>query len=904
MATRRKFGTFGGVFTPAILTILGVIMYLRLPRIVGEAGMWATMGIVLVAHLISITTGLSVSSIATDKRVKAGGTYYVLSRSLGLPIGGTLGVALFVGLSFSVSLYLIGFSESFLSFWELPTDTSSIRIAGTLALLTVTGVTLISTALAIKAQYFIMAAIAVSLLSILVGNGDSWPVEPHVQPIQGGASLAVLFGIFFPAVTGFEAGVSMSGDLRDPKHSIPRGTLTAIFFGLLVYLLLVPFLAYRIPAERLMDSTVLLDMAWSSNLVVPGIWGATISSALGSILGAPRILQAVSKDRIGPRFLGVGHGAEDEPRNALLLTFAIAECGILIGELDTIARVVSMFFLASYAFLNMAAAIEATVSPDFRPDFRVPRVVSVVGAVTCVLLMFQLDPLAMVGAIVVLGGLFLVLQRQQLVLENGDTWDGVWSSLVRMGLARLGASTTHARNWRPNILVFTGDDDRRETVVHLCRAIAKGRGVITELQLHPQHADPPPAREDPEAIPAPTLVVATDAPWQALAHAAHFHGLPGLWPNTAMLDWSLLQGEPTQAARVLSELTAREMNLVVALVPDHVVLAGAQHVDVWWLGPSQNLSLGLALVRLLTGDPSWNGATLRFLAVAPDPSQLRIVRQRIKQWLRDARVDASVRVLEEAEGDPLEHVARVSARADLTLVGLPEQIEMDTLPAAARVLGRGHRVTLLIRASTPFAPPFSAIAGEARGPASSRPSGEQSLDLAGSIRDPELAAHVVHAHRELRAVLSEFVAGLAGQLADHRAGLAADVERLLARALDQIANTRLEQSDARRGRARARIQRGTLAAIRAALDAFQVEAPTRHRDTLSAVLVELVERLAEVELGISRQVVLTLGDSGGQPVAGVPEEGFTHVLESIRRVRRIPLRARTTRLMDQEVVPA
>ncbi|MCG8384880.1 MAG: Na-K-Cl cotransporter, partial [Cytophagales bacterium] len=135
MAKSNKFGTFGGVFTPSILTILGVIMYLRLPMIVGEAGLWATIGIIIVAHIISVTTGLSVSSIATDKKVEAGGTYYMISRSLGLPIGGTLGLALFVGLSFSVSLYLIGFSESFLSYWGWDTGITNVRLTGTLVLI-------------------------------------------------------------------------------------------------------------------------------------------------------------------------------------------------------------------------------------------------------------------------------------------------------------------------------------------------------------------------------------------------------------------------------------------------------------------------------------------------------------------------------------------------------------------------------------------------------------------------------------------------------------------------------------------------------------------------------------------------------------------------------------------------
>jgi amino acid transporter len=149
MAKVSKFGTFGGVFTPSILTILGVIMYLRLPMIVGEAGLWATIGIIVIAHIISVTTGLSVSSIATDKKVAAGGTYYMISRSLGLPIGGTLGLALFVGLSFSVSLYLIGFAESFLSYWEYEVSINSIRLAGTIILIVVTTITFISTSFAI-----------------------------------------------------------------------------------------------------------------------------------------------------------------------------------------------------------------------------------------------------------------------------------------------------------------------------------------------------------------------------------------------------------------------------------------------------------------------------------------------------------------------------------------------------------------------------------------------------------------------------------------------------------------------------------------------------------------------------------------------------------------------------------
>ena len=322
-------------------------MYLRLPMIVGQAGLIATIGIIIVAHIISLSTGLSVSSIATDKKVKAGGTYYMISRSLGLPIGGTLGLALFVGLSFSVSLYLIGFAESFLSYWGFDSNKDNIRITGSVILLVVTTITFISTSLAIKTQYFIMAAIGLSLLSIFLGNHDFTPEAPLISNPSNTIPLMVLFGIFFPAVTGFEAGVSMSGDLKDPKKSIPTGAISAIIVGLVVYIGLAFFFSYTVNGEVLAnDSEVLLKISWIPQLVVAGIWGATLSSALGSILGAPRILQATAVDRISHRLFARGVGKTNEPRNALILTFVIAEAGILIGELDVIARIVSIFFIS------------------------------------------------------------------------------------------------------------------------------------------------------------------------------------------------------------------------------------------------------------------------------------------------------------------------------------------------------------------------------------------------------------------------------------------------------------------------------------------------------------------------------------------------------------------------------
>ena len=226
MARDGKFGTFSGVFTPSVLTILGVIMYLRLPWVVGNAGLYVGLGVILAAHVVSIATGLSVSSIATDKKVGGGGPYYIISRSFGLPIGGAIGMALFLGLSFSASLYIVGFSQSLLSAIGVAPTANAIRVCGSITIVVITAITFISTSLAIKSQFFILALIAASLLSVFLGSPSA--TTPHLSAASGSPSFAVLFGIFFPAVTGFTAGVNMSGDLSDPKGSIPRGTMIAI----------------------------------------------------------------------------------------------------------------------------------------------------------------------------------------------------------------------------------------------------------------------------------------------------------------------------------------------------------------------------------------------------------------------------------------------------------------------------------------------------------------------------------------------------------------------------------------------------------------------------------------------------------------------------------------------------
>ena len=250
-------------------------------------------------------------------------------------------------------------------------------MVGTGAILILVFIAFISTSLAIKTQFYILGAIGLSLISIFVGfflNTDIHPEQVIVEPTADAIPMELIFAVFFPAVTGFTAGVAMSGDLKDPKKSIPFGTMSAIITGFVIYLVLAIGIAFFVNREMLLtDNNFLMKIAWFSPLVVAGIWGATLSSALGGILGGPRILQAMSSDRIGPGFFAKGSGINNEPRNALLLIFLIAEAGILIGELNVIAGIVSMFYLASYCFINISYYQESWASTDFIPTFKINR---------------------------------------------------------------------------------------------------------------------------------------------------------------------------------------------------------------------------------------------------------------------------------------------------------------------------------------------------------------------------------------------------------------------------------------------------------------------------------------------------------------------------------------------------
>lgn len=726
MPQAKKFTAFAGVFTPSVLTILGVIMYMRLGWVVGEAGIWAALIIILVAHIISISTGLSISSIATDKKIRTGGIYYVLSRSLGLPMGGSIGITLFIGTALSIALYLVGFAENFLGidairdFLHLGQDINSIRLIGTIALLFLAAIALISTSLAIKSQFFILGAIFISLVAIVLGIvfGNQGVVpEISYSPRPGGVDLITVFAIFFPAVTGFTAGVAMSGDLKDPKKDIPKGTLWAIGTGLVVYIALALLLGFFVDRDTLVnDNNFIMKIAIWSPLVVAGIWGATLSSALGGILGGPRILQAVALDRIVPAFLGKGTGESNEPRNALIFTFVIAEIGILIGELNAIAAVVSMFYIAAYGFINLAYALESWASTDFRPSFKISKWIGIIGFVASFGVMFQLNPVAMFAAFFFMWALYFILRRREVKLEYGDVWSSVWSSVMRSSLNRLNKQKLEDRNWQPNIILFSGGNKNRPHLVHFSKDLVGKHGFLSNFDLfkkkeenylftkQEQNISDDEISEDYKGIFARQQSV--NDIYDGIEQISSTYGFAGVEPNTVFLGWGRNSQEPQRFVQMLKNLERLKLNILMMDYDKERQFGERKHIDIWWRGKGQNGNLSLQLVKFLWQSEEWEGAKLRLIIVNPVNEEHGAIHKQSLKVLENLRMEAEVKVINNQieQKSFYEIVQTESINSDVIFMGLPDiaEGEEDKFITTTNELCKKIGTVILIKASGNF----------------------------------------------------------------------------------------------------------------------------------------------------------------------------------------------------------
>ncbi|XP_059905839.1 solute carrier family 12 member 2 isoform X2 [Gadus macrocephalus] len=537
-----KFGWIKGVLVRCMLNIWGVMLFIRMSWIVGQSGIVLSCLIVLMATVVTTITGLSTSAIATNGFVRGGGAYYLISRSLGPEFGGSIGLIFAFANAVAVAMYVVGFAETVVELLAgvdaLMTDQlNDIRIIGTITVILLLGISVAGMEWEAKAQIFLLFVLITAIINYFIGSFitvkskesygffgyDSAIMMENMGPDFRGETFFSVFSIFFPAATGILAGANISGDLADPQLAIPKGTLLAILVTGIVYLGVAistgacivrdatgslndtvssMFMANCTDAACKMgydfssckdpktpcqyglqnDFQVMSIVSGFGPIITAGIFSATLSSALASLVSAPKVFQALCKDNIYPglSMFAKGYGKNNEPLRGYILTFCIALAFILIAELNIIAPIISNFFLASYALINFSVFHASLAnSPGWRPSFKYYNMwVSLAGAILCCGVMFVINWMAALLTNTIVMGLYIYVSYKKPDVNWGSSTQALTYHQALTHTLHLSGVEDHIKNFRPQCLVMTGYPNSRPALLNLVHSFTKNVGLM------------------------------------------------------------------------------------------------------------------------------------------------------------------------------------------------------------------------------------------------------------------------------------------------------------------------------------------------------------------------------------------------------------------------------------------
>ena len=716
MSENKVQGRSGGlgiapVFFTAISAILGAVLFLRFGYATGVLGFWGAILIIILGHCITIPTAFAISELATNTRVEGGGEYFIMSRSFGLKIGSTIGITLYFSQVISVAFYIIAFTESFEPFfnwWQakmgfaLPRQVISIPALFLLAYI----ILFRGTGSGVKTLYIVNIILVFSLLFFFLGK----PVNPEgtLSNISGNnfgffnrQDFFVIFAICFPAFTGMTAGVGLSGDLKNPGKSIPLGTLLGTFTGLFVYILVVWKLAvFASQADLVANQLIMVKIAICGAIVIPvGLAACTFSSAIGSIMVAPRTLQAIAGDKIFPFrslnvFLARGKGKTREPFNASVISFGIALIFVIVGDINTVAEIISMFFLITYGSLCLISFLNHFGSPpSYRPRFKSKWYLSLGGFLLSVWVMFMINPLYTILSYVVIVIIYLIVEhynKNQKGLVN--IFKGALFQLNRKLQVYMQKSQSSIDNeeWRPAVVCISPNSFEREKVLELMKWISYQHGFGTYFhfiegyyskQTHVESKNilyelVGRAKDQDSTLYIDTMI--SPSYTSAIAQVIQTPSISGMENNMVIFEYD--KNQPEELKRILENI-----NLAKAGDFDICLFAGSAHpirnkndIHVWICETDENnTNLMILLGYIIIAHADWKKSHIKIF-ITSTKYEKEDAKQELKERIAAGRLPitlANIEIITLAEGQLLKNaVEEHSKPAGLTIIGFREEI--------------------------------------------------------------------------------------------------------------------------------------------------------------------------------------------------------------------------------------
>ncbi|MBE9485347.1 MAG: amino acid permease, partial [Bacteroidetes bacterium] len=671
---------------------------------VGTLGFTGVLAIILLGHLVTIPTALAISEISTNQRVEGGGEYFIISRSFGLNIGATIGLALYFSQAISVAFYVIAFTEAFEPFFDwmrnahgidLPKQAISLPAMAILsALILIRGANI-----GVKALIVIVIILAGTLVLFFAGTTE-YASESGYQLFSGSFrnsnQFFIVFAIVFPAFTGMTAGVGLSGDLKSPRKSIPRGTLMATFIGMIAYV----FIAWKLtvsasPEDLAGEQLVMSKIAvWGIWVIPIGLAASTISSAIGSVMVAPRTLQALTYDNLFPlprvnRFLSKGKKADNEPFNASLITVLIAFVFVTVGNINMVAEIISMFFMVTYGALCLISFLNHFGSdPSYRPTFRSRWYISLVGFLMSVWLMFKINWIYAFVAIAAMILIYMIISRYHKERRGLQSiFRGAIIQLNRRLQVYLQKSTRikKSEEWRPAAVCISSASFIREEAFYLLEWIAHKYGFGTYIHLIEGYYSRQTHEEAQQML--DKLIEKTEqrknnvyidtlispSYTSAIAQTIQLPGISGMDNNMMVFEFDKTKiGEIEQIIDNFKLVKAGNYDICI-LGSSHKRFNFKKGIHVWIRSfDYQNSNLMILLSYIITGHPDWQKGDIKIFDICKE-EELEQTRENLLELVKTGRIpitEKNIQIIKKDENVSSKVlISEHSAEAGLTIIG-------------------------------------------------------------------------------------------------------------------------------------------------------------------------------------------------------------------------------------------